>query len=371
MLPMLDLPRRIRRRVVCVVMNIAMKRIVADRERNRADSSELTSHCGDKNVDLVSNSGVDINFCFGTRLVSARKCAGINSELSVERIQAYKSKGLFFLFIRKEDFARYVGLNLELTKKVAGKKNVSRSQKLQLMKHTSEILLQEAYVNGVDKQKMQATSALVEAMVSTLSEDQEIFKLIEILQTHSDHLYAHSLGVSLYSSMIAKEIGWTSTPTLFKITMGGLLHDIGKKEIDPAILQKRRQDLSKDERSTYETHPIRGKEILSSIKSIPEDVAQIALHHHENVAGRGFPFRIQKSKIHPLAKVISMANEFCDRVLKGSNQDSEVLDAHEALNRLYTSDSQQLDLALLRALMNIFKFPIPPDMPKSTIPDLN
>lgn len=297
------------------------------------------------------------------------KVARINSELSLERIQAYKAKGLHFLFIRKEDFARYVGLNVELTKKIAGKKNVSRAQRFRLMKHTSEILLQEAYVNGVDKQKMQATAALVEAMVSALSEDQDIFKLIEILQTHSDHLYAHSLGVSLYSAMIAKEVGWTSAPTLFKITMGGLLHDIGKKEIDPSILNKHRQDLSKDERGEYETHPIRGKQILSLVKSIPEDVAQIALHHHENMAGRGFPFRLLKSKIHPLAKVVALANEFCDLVLKSSAHE-ESLTAHEALKQIYALNSQEVDLALLRALMTIFNFPIPADMPKSSLPDL-
>jgi len=292
-----------------------------------------------------------------------------DNELSFDRIDTYKRKGLHFLYIRKEDFSRYIGLNLELTKRVMEKNVVTKPQRLRLLKHTSEMLLQDTFINGVDKEKMASSAALVEAMVSTLSDDPEIFNLLEILQTHSDHLYAHSLGVALYSAMVAKHIGWTSTPTLFKVTMGGLLHDIGKKEIDPSILQKRRQDLSAAERSLYETHPVRGKEILCLIKSVPEDVAQISMHHHENATGCGFPCRLLKTKIHPLAKLIAVTNVFCEMALKGPT-DAIPLSATDALNRIYSLQASEIDLSFLRALMELFSHPIPEDMPKTMIPSL-
>lgn len=298
------------------------------------------------------------------------KVARKDSDLSIERIQAYKDKGLSFLYIRKEDFARYIGLNLELTKIVGSKKTVSKSQRFCLMKHTSEILLQDVYINGANKERLQSSAALVEAMVSSLSEDPQIFDLLTILQTHSDHLYAHSLGVALYSSMLAKEVGWTSAPTLFKISMGGLLHDIGKKEIPRAILEKPRQNLTSDERLTFETHPIRGKEILSLIRSIPEDVAQISMHHHENAIGGGFPYRLNKLKIHPLSRLITVANEFCDLALKSPGL-PEPLCAHDAITRLYSLKGQELDLTFLRAFMKVFAFPIPDGMPRGTLPQLN
>jgi|GEM_PF-411443 len=290
--------------------------------------------------------------------------ARVGSELSIDRIQAYKQKGLHYLYIRKSDFAKYIGLNLELTRIIGEKSSVPKPRKLRLLKHTSEILTQDVFVNGADKEKLQTSAALVEAIVSALSEDQELFDLLDLLQTHSDHLYAHSLGVSLYSTMIAKHIGWTSAPTLFKVSMGGLLHDIGKKEISREILEKPRQSLTSAEREIYETHPIRGKELLSRIKSVPEDVVQMAMHHHENAVGRGFPYRLMKSKIHPLARLISVVNEFCDLTLK-SQSEPNPLPAGEALQRLHSLKGQELDMGLLRSLMELFNHPIPEGMPKS------
>lgn len=290
--------------------------------------------------------------------------ARAGSELSLDRIQAYKSKGLNFLYIRKSDFAKYIGLNLELTKILGQKSKVPKPKKMRLMKHTGEILLQDVYINGIDKEKLETSAALVEALVSTLSEDQELFNLLELLQTHSDFLYAHSLGVSLYSVMIAKHLGWTSAPTLFKVAMGGLLHDIGKKEISKDILAKPRQTLSQSEREVYESHPIRGKEILSLVRSVPDDVVQIAMHHHENNVGRGFPYRLMKSKTHPLARLIAVVNEFCDLTVRSSSVEVPI-SAHEAISRLYTLNGQELDLGFLRSLMEIFNYPVPQGMPKA------
>ncbi|MGE4130285.1 MAG: response regulator [Bdellovibrionales bacterium] len=354
-----------------VVINSDSRSVGASSMTSNTDEEDLDLNFCRLSIDEFVSGKMSLADIF-VRITAKRyiQVARQNSELSIDRIQAYKSKGLHFLYIRKEDFARYIGLNVELTKKVMTKKSVSKSQRLRLLKHTGEILLQDAYVNGVSKEKLQASAALVEAMVSTLSEDAELFELLDILQTHADYLYAHSLGVALYASLIAKEVGWTATPTLFKITMGGLLHDIGKKEIERSILEKPRQQLTLQERTMYETHPIRGKELLTLIKSVPEDVAQISMHHHENITGRGFPYRLLKSKIHPLAKLISVVDEFCLLVLKSPGM-PEPISAQDALGRIYSLKREELDMSFLRALMQLFDYPIPLDMPVSSLPKLN
>jgi putative nucleotidyltransferase with HDIG domain len=336
----------------------------------------------EKVVPLHDNENQDLDFCrlsidefvagkvsladIFVRLTEKKyvQVARGGSELSLDRIQAYKSKGLHFLYIRKVDFAKYVGLNLDLTKAVSQKSRISKPQRLRLLKHTSEVMLQDCFINGVEKEKLEASGALVEALVSTLSEDAEIFDLLTLLQTHADHLYAHSLGVSLYSVMVAKHLGWTSAPTLFKVAMGGLLHDIGKKEISREILEKPRSSFTRPEREIYETHPIRGKEILSVIRSVPDDVVQISMHHHENNVGRGFPYRLMKTKIHPLARLIAVVNEFANLTVKSSTGETPVT-AGEALTRLYNLKGQELDLGFLRSLMEIFNHPVPDGMPKS------
>ena len=134
--------------------------------------------------------------------------------------------------------------------------------------------------------------------------------------------------------------------------MGGLFHDIGKKEIPREILDKPRIQLNQQEKAVLETHPTRGMEILSKIPSIPEDVAVIAHQHHEDVCGYGYPLGIKKNKIYPLARIVSVANVFCEYVIKGPN--SEGMPAKEAINRILKFQKDGLDPEYLAALLKLF-----------------
>ncbi|MBL7544498.1 MAG: HD domain-containing protein [Bdellovibrionaceae bacterium] len=184
-----------------------------------------------------------------------------------------------------------------------------------------------------------------------------------MLKNHSDLIYAHSLAVGVYASLIARQLGWRSQSTLFKISMAGLFHDIGKKEIPKTILEKARMDMTQEEVKIYESHTVRGKEILSQVPGIPEEVVFAAAQHHESMAGCGFPFQIPRFRIQPISRLICIANEFCNLVLKSPNKE-DVSTAHEALLKIYTYKKEDVELSFLKALMEIFNYPVPADLLK-------
>ena len=76
-------------------------------------------------------------------------------------------------------------------------------------------------------------------------------------------------------------------------------------------------------------------------------MAQVALEHHEDCTGKGFPQRLNKHRIHPLAKVVGVANQFCNFALKSPQ--SQGASASEALEQLQSME-HQLDSAALQAL---------------------
>lgn len=156
--------------------------------------------------------------------------------------------------------------------------------------------------------------------------------------------------MSLYSTMIARKMGWTSRPLTFKVMLSGLFHDVGKKEIDPEILKKRRYELTREERSLYESHTVRGKGILSSLKEVPGDVIHVAHEHHEDCTGKGFPQGLGKHRIHPMARVVSVANEFCQHSLRSPH--SAGCSAAEAVARLKDME-KHLDEGALSALQQL------------------
>lgn len=272
-------------------------------------------------------------------------------DIERERIQKYKQKNIKFLYMRKADFRTYVGFNLSLAKVIKTVNQIPKEKKLNFLKNTGELIMENLFANELKGDTFDNGRMVVETTLDLISEDDDLFKLLSILNTHADFLYAHSLGVSLYGAMIARELKWTSPVTLFKISVGGLLHDIGKKEIDRTILMKQRQELSLEERKLFESHPIRGMEILSTVRSISSDILQIVQQHHENCVGLGYPAGLKKNKIHPIARLISVANEFCNLALRGPHGNG--IKAGEAIKQLCSTHAENLDPEYLGALSRI------------------
>ncbi len=107
----------------------------------------------------------------------------------------------------------------------------------------------------------------------------------------------------------------------------------------------------------YETHPQRGKSILESLPGFPGDVVQIAFQHHENNIGTGYPLHLSQARIHPLAKIIHLADEFFHLCLKYKQMEEKPWSA--ALKELWELRGPEIEPLPLKALMELFDYPVP------------
>lgn len=320
---------------------------------------QAANYCRLNIDDFVS--GKEIQYDIFVKLSDAKfvKVAHQGENLSLERIRAYKAKGLKHLYMRKEDFKKYIGFNLSLASALK-EARVPKAKKVNFMKHTGEVILEHIFNNELDETTYEDAKNIVETTVSIVTDNRDLFDLLEILNNHGDHTYAHSLGVSMYAAMMAKELKWNSPATLFKLSLGGMFHDIGLKEIEKELITKPRRNMNAEELKKYQSHPMRGMEILGQIPSIPSDVLQIVLQHHENCLGLGYPSGLKKKHIHPMARVVAVASEFCELALKGAHTPG--LPPKEALSRLLTIHRETLDTAALEALLKVFKVPPPKEL---------
>jgi HD-GYP domain-containing protein (c-di-GMP phosphodiesterase class II) len=300
-------------------------------------------------------SGRIIKFEIFIRLADDKytKIAHEGEDVALNRVLAFKGKGVDFLYVKKEDFAKYVGFNLTLSRAVKNSRTIPHEKKILLAQHASAVIMENLFVNGVDEEGFKQAKEITETTLRLLSESPQCFDLLEALSANGDPLYTHSLGVSLFAAMIAKQVGWSSPVTLFKISTAGLLHDIGLKEIDSAITGKQRSSLNREEVALLESHPSRSAKILGSIPSIPSDILQIVLHHHESCVGRGYPSNLSRSKINPMARLISVADEFCELAIAGPN--SPGMPARDAIERLCMINADALDPEYMKALKAVVR----------------
>jgi HD-GYP domain-containing protein (c-di-GMP phosphodiesterase class II) len=116
---------------------------------------------------------------------------------------------------------------------------------------------------------------------------------------------AHSDRVAKLSVRLARELGW-SQAMLTNIYLAGLLHDVGKLEIDERLLRKPGQ-LTDKEYERIKLHPEFGHQILSDIEPL-SPILPAVLHHHERWDGHGYPEGLLGVKIPEIARIIAVAD---------------------------------------------------------------
>ncbi len=126
---------------------------------------------------------------------------------------------------------------------------------------------------------------------------------------HHDYgTFTHSANVAFYSGLIARGLGFRDND-LSEIVVGGLLHDIGKLEIDSRILNKpgKLDDL---EFRLVKTHPIVGFRRLVAIPNVTRVHFLMTYQHHERLDGKGYPVGIDRHEIDITARICTVADVY-------------------------------------------------------------
>ncbi|MCR5508845.1 MAG: HD-GYP domain-containing protein [Lachnospiraceae bacterium] len=135
-----------------------------------------------------------------------------------------------------------------------------------------------------------------------------IFDMLHNMRQYDDLTYAHCINVSLICNVFAK---WLKLPPseVDKLTLCGLLHDIGKLAIPDNIIRKP-DKLTADEYNIIKTHTLQGYNILKGYDNVSDDIKESALMHHERCDGTGYPLGLTGDKINKYAKVVAIADVY-------------------------------------------------------------
>ncbi|MCA9434975.1 MAG: GAF domain-containing protein [Candidatus Omnitrophica bacterium] len=169
-----------------------------------------------------------------------------------------------------------------------------------------------------DEDFLRALSAQIQLAIenSTLYQGlKELFEsMIEALASTIDARHpttaGHTNRVRNYSLEIAKEMGY-SPADLEILNYAALLHDYGKIGVPEAILTKPGK-LTDVEYEAMKRHANYTIEILSRIKFPKQyrEIPNIAGHHHEKMDGSGYPDGLSGDNLHPLSRVMAVADVF-------------------------------------------------------------
>jgi putative nucleotidyltransferase with HDIG domain len=174
--------------------------------------------------------------------------------------------------------------------------------------------------------------------------------LVGILDGMDLHYPGHSRRVAAFSDMVTRRLGLPDVERR-QVHFAGLLHDIGKVRLNPALL-KLEGKLTEETRAEIRRHPALGVEILRPI-SVWEDILPIILAHHERWDGKGYPRAISGEEIPLGARIVAVAEVFDAISRPGPHVPKRTVE--EALAEIERCAGTQFDPRLARVFVEEYR----------------
>ena len=276
-------------------------------------------------------------------------------------IEGLKKRGVPGVYIRigedepeekkqDKDLPAFVRHNIENARKEdPAKVQLSESVKKRVSKG-----IQFLYSNSNSEEFVSTTSRITDDLMKAINDNNSLAVDISTLKTSDEYTFKHSVDVATISMIIAKNRGM-SDKDVYNLGIAGLLHDMGKAQIPPEILNKPAK-LTAEEFEVMKDHSALGYKILKDKKEFSDNISIAVLQHHEKMNGSGYPFGCTSEAITPYAKILSVSDVYDALVTERPYK--KAISQRNAVEMIM-SMTEELDIEAMRGFLNsVILYPV-------------
>ena len=170
--------------------------------------------------------------------------------------------------------------------------------------------------------------------------------LSQAIEARDPSTRGHSARVSALAVVIARRLGWKGA-RLSALRLGGLLHDVGKLNVDGAVLRKT-GPLDEREYREIKRHPLAGARLVRGFEALRPALPYI-LFHHERWDGSGYPSGRSREQIPIGARIVAVADAF--DAMTSPRPYRPALRLSQALAEVAGGAGTQFDPSVVRAFL--------------------
>ena len=227
--------------------------------------------------------------------------------------------------------------------------------------------IREAYrkvASGIAARK--DVTLLLEAgttLAREISKTPSVMFSLERVRTWAEYSYVHSLNVALLSGFLATVLFRGDVRAVELLTIGGLLHDLGKAVIPREILNKP-GILDADEYEIVKRHPADGERLARASGVQDERILSLVRTHHERWNGTGYPSKLKGEDIPFLGRITAVADVF--DALTSRRVYKEAYTNNRAIGTILCETQHKFDRRIVRVLLRSLSL-----YPPSTVVELS
>jgi HD-GYP domain-containing protein (c-di-GMP phosphodiesterase class II) len=213
---------------------------------------------------------------------------------------------IYVLDDQVEEYQNYLRDNLP---NIVLDQNLPLQHRLQFLSEAGRSMLGEVFKSGSIERMVSTAGDISGHMVQVMSRHNLVAAdLLDVLR-HDYHTFTHSYNVASFAMLLARGLGISDPQELEAVSMGGLLHDLGKLRIPLAVLNKRSR-LTDQEWERIKRHPHDGFVELSPRGDLSYEHLMMVYQHHEKLDGSGYPVGVEGDEIHPYARLCAVVDIF-------------------------------------------------------------
>jgi HD-GYP domain-containing protein (c-di-GMP phosphodiesterase class II) len=226
--------------------------------------------------------------------------------LAADDLERLQRSGIDHLYIRTCDAELY---RQYLCQQVLHQTTLPTEVRVTALREVTRVAFQDALEANDPNRAVHMASDLGRELAHLIADQavamQEMFQILE----HDYYTFTHVCNVSTYCVMLARDLGYSGTGELAQVATGALLHDIGKRHVPFAVLNKPAKPTA-DEWVIIRRHPTDGYHELCQRPDLIWGQLMMVYQHHERLDGSGYPTGAIGADIHPWAKVCAVVDVF-------------------------------------------------------------
>jgi HD-GYP domain-containing protein (c-di-GMP phosphodiesterase class II) len=193
---------------------------------------------------------------------------------------------------------------------------------------------------------------LLQVLVHKVSTNSVALGQVMAMKQYENFTYCHSVNVSLLSLLLGDRLGLDET-TRTDLAEAALLHDVGKMRLPVEILRKP-GPLDQKEWQLIQRHPRLGAQILVGLDGLAPMTTTIALEHHMNFDGEGYPDLGPDVEPHFLSQLVAVVDTY--ESLTGARSYRDPAEPEKACLILARMAGEKLNPALVKAFVSAVTF---------------
>lgn len=192
---------------------------------------------------------------------------------------------------------------------------------------------------------------LIDTLIDGVLSDRQVSGTLLSMSAHHQTTASHLFAVGALSVILAYEVLGEQVEALRAIALAGMLHDLGKMSLDPALLSKT-TPLTPDELLLIRQHPIESVRLIGDNPNATESVRLMILQHHERFDGRGYPLGLTGDETELGSRIIAITDAF--HAMIGKRDYRHELAPQEAVSKMRFGAGTQFDPDLFDAWVSLF-----------------